>query len=109
MSFEEGIARTAQWSLQAQAAALLGNGSAPSHPLDRSASDLELSSFVEKAPNQLRQRRERVFKAATNSSSFSQQGSLGLGFPSSHRAGMQRNTRSSGRLSAATSGGGGAI
>ena len=109
MSFEEGIARTAQWYLQAQAAGLLGDGSAPSHPLDRSASDLELSSFVEKAPNQLRQRRERVFKAAKNpslSSPFSQQGSLGLGFSSSHRVGMQRNTRSSGRLSAATSGGG---
>ena len=87
----------------------MGDGSAPSHPLDRSASDLELSSFVEKAPNQLRQRRERVFKAAKNSS-FSQQGSLGLGFSSSHRAGMQRNTRSSGRLSAAaTSGAGTAI
>eukprot|EP01035_Chromulina_nebulosa_P013992 gene13992-18533_t len=63
VSFEEGIARTAQWYLQAKAAGLLGDGCAPSHPLDRSASDLELSSFVEKAPNQLRQRRERVFKA----------------------------------------------
>lgn len=120
VSFEEGIARTAQWYLQAQAAGLLDDGGAAQshphhlqhHPLDRSASDLELSSFVEKAPNQLRQRRERVFKAAKNSSSSSSSSaasSYGLGppgFSSPHRPGPLRSTRSSGRLSAATSGGG---
>lgn len=98
MPFEEGIALTAQWYLQAQAAGLFDDGgSSRSHlgpgtgaALDRSTSDLELSSFVEKAPNQLRQRRERVFKATKNAGFSSPQ----------HRVGLQR-TRSSGRLSAA--------
>ena len=62
--FEEGIARTVQWYQAACRAGLFEECAAMSpHPLNRSVSDLELSSYVEKAPKQMKQRKDRVFKS----------------------------------------------
>lgn len=63
VSFEEGIARTAAWYCQARSEGLFDDSNLKnSIPLKRAASDLELSSFVEKASVPCKQRKDRVFK-----------------------------------------------
>lgn len=83
ISFEEGISRTSSWYKQAHRAGLFDDGasnppspditrhmpapdkivgrvSLPSRNLKRDASDLELSSYVQKAPSQMKSRKSRI-------------------------------------------------
>lgn len=76
VTFEEGIARTTAWYKEALEAGLISNSAensnvqgdslakettkAPKQSLTKAQSDLELSSFVEKASTQFRMRTERI-------------------------------------------------
>jgi GDP-mannose 4,6 dehydratase len=72
VSFEEGIARTADWYRLAHSQGLFDESPKAAFPdesrMRRVLSDLELSSFVEKAPAQVTDRTERMLSSTNDSS-----------------------------------------
>lgn len=68
VTFEEGIRITSEWYKQAHGDGLFDETAeaffpVTADPIKRQVSDLELSSFVQKAPTQMTNRSQRIIKA----------------------------------------------